>query len=122
MGKFDFRPARVHQTATQLLRTERIKARPSWYDVAADIPPSQILVRTQPVQHSETRKGAKKPSKLFKPQKVSYPEDALRRTFFKDHPWELARPRVVLEDSGDDYRRQHWGSIRAPGGHLSGEK
>ena len=122
MGKYDFRPARVQQTASQLLASNKGTNRPPWYDVVASNPPPQILVRTQPVEHTGNGPRPKKPSKLFKPQNIRYPEDSLRKTFFSDHPWELARPRVVLEDSGADYRRQQWDTIRQAGGHLSGEK
>ena len=124
MGKYDFRPVRVHQTATQLLNTERITKTPPWYTVVGSITPAQTLVRTQPLPHQH-RKGkprTKKASKLFQPQNIHYEEDALRKDFFKDHPWELARPRLVIEDDGKDSQRTDWSRIEQAGKALSGER
>ena len=40
--------------------------------------------------------------------RLSYQEDRLRWEYFNDHPWELARPRVVLEDDGRDSQKWDW--------------
>lgn len=124
MGRHDFRPLRVHQTATQLLNTERISRTPPWYNVVGSITPAQTLVRTQPLphQHRKRRPRTKKSSKLFQPQTIYYEEDALRKEFFKDHPWELARPRLVIEDDGKDYQKTDWSCIEQPQKALSGER
>lgn len=125
MGRYDFSPLRVHQTATRLLNSERISRVPSWYNVVASIPPSEMLVRTQPLQHRvppSRRLKAKKPSKLFRPQKITYEEDAMRKEFFRDHPWELARPRIVLENDGKDAERDDWSKLSQPGRPLGGER
>ncbi|KAL9122502.1 MAG: hypothetical protein Q9187_000939 [Circinaria calcarea] len=123
MGRYDFRPHRVHQAVTQLLATEKLASAPSWYNVIAAVPPTQTLVRTQPLKHHSNTRGSRtrKPSKLFQPEKISYKEDRLRREFFGDHPWELARPRVVLENDGTDARRRDWSHIRQEGRPLNGE-
>jgi len=123
MGRYDFRPLRVHQTATQLLTSRRLKSRPPWFDVISSVPVTQALIRTQPHQHRERAQTtkARKPSKLFQPQKITYEEDSLRKEFFSDHPWELARPRVVLENDGKDGERTDWSQIRQSGRPLDGE-
>ena len=59
---------------------------------------------------------------MFQPMKIEYPEDKLREEFFGDHPWELARPRIVLEDDGKDYQNQDWSRIEQPGKQLDGER
>ncbi len=124
MGRYDLRPLRVHQTASQLLATERISVVPPWYSVIGNVPPAQALVRTQPIQHREQRKPSKtrKPSKMFQPQNIVYEEDALRKEFFTDHPWELARPRIILENDGKDWQKDDWSKIQQPGRQLSGER
>ena len=125
MGRHDLRPLRVHQTANQLLASERISSLPNWHSVIGSIPPAQTLVRTQPLQHnmkSRRRTNVRKASKLFQPTKIHFEEDALRRNFFGDHPWELARPRVVLENDGKDYEKNDWSKISQPGRGLSGER
>ena len=59
---------------------------------------------------------------MFMPMKINYKEDQLRSEFFGDHPWELARPRVVLEDGGRDWETDDWSRIRQKGRGLSGER
>ena len=124
MGRYDFRPLRVHQAARQLLAAERIARTPAWYNVVCSIPPAQTLVRTQPVQQQErkTRSKTKKPSKLYRPQQITYEEDALRKEFYKDHPWELARPRVVLENDGRDAQSDDWSHMSQSNKPLCGER
>lgn len=86
------------------------------------VPPAESLVRTVTPRHRMPNPKAKKPKKLYRPQAISYPEDALRTSFYKDHPWELARPRVVLELDGKDYQHCDWSKgLRQPGVPLTGE-
>ncbi|MCJ1475244.1 mitochondrial ribosomal small subunit component [Lambiella insularis] len=120
MGRYNFRPQRVYQATTQLLSTGRLPTPPPWYEVVGSVPPSEILVRNQPVQH-RLKSKSKKPSRQFQPQNITYPEDRLRREFFGDHPWELARPRIVLENDGMDSRTEDWSRLRQPGRPLDGE-
>ena len=124
MGRYDFRPLRVHQTATQLLQAERLTSPPPWYDIIGTVPPSQPLIRTQPLPHQQfgNQPKTKKASKLFKPQKITYEEDKLRKEFFGDHPWELARPRMIIEDDGKDSYKTDWERVRQPEKGSSGER
>ncbi|KAF7905041.1 uncharacterized protein EAF01_005562 [Botrytis porri] len=123
MRGLNLKPSRVYQTASALLASESISQAPPWYKTIGSVPPSEILTRTQPVQHrgSNGRPRTKKASKLFKPQTIVYEEDRIRQEFFRDHPWELARPRVVLEDDGRDGQRCDWSRIAQPGRPLTGE-
>ncbi|KAF8948770.1 mitochondrial ribosomal small subunit component [Haplosporangium gracile] len=56
--------------------------------------------------------------KTERPQKIVYPEDKLRRRFYEDHPWELRRPRCLLETSGDGTRR-NWTSLLQSGRSIA---
>lgn len=90
------------------------------------VPPSETLIRTPPVRHSaapaSTTGKPKKLRNLYRPQRIVHPEDRLRTTFFKDHPWELARPRILVESDGKDYQRVDWSKgLRQPGVQLTGE-
>ncbi|KAF1983010.1 hypothetical protein K402DRAFT_396952 [Aulographum hederae CBS 113979] len=58
---------------------------------------------------------------MFKPIAIHFPEDALRNEFYNDHPWELARPRIVLENDGRDAEKWDWSRIDQPGKALDGE-
>lgn len=59
---------------------------------------------------------------MFMPAELKYPEDQLRTEFFGDHPWELARPKIVLEQSGNDSKDWDWSQIEQPGKKLDGER
>lgn len=59
---------------------------------------------------------------MFKPVKIRYPEDGLRTEFFGDHPWELARPRIVLEGDGNNAKNWDWSKIEQRGKKLDGER
>ena len=124
MGRYDFRPLHVHRTMTQMIDLELHAGSPAWLEVVGRTPPAQILVRTQPLQFQERsrRSKPKKSSKLFRPNVMTYEEDQLRRTFFADHPWELARPRMVLETDGKDEEREDWSQMSQPRRPLSGER
>jgi small subunit ribosomal protein S23 len=120
MGRYDFRPMRVRQTAKALYDSKRITRLPQWYNIVGDIPPSETLAR--PVMRTPAPKRAKKPSRMFQPLPIRYPEDKLRSDFFGDHPWELARPRVIVENSGNDAKGYDWSKIVQPGKQLDGER
>ncbi|KAJ6002681.1 37S ribosomal protein S25 [Penicillium sp. IBT 35674x] len=142
MGKINLTALRVRQTAINQFASGKISKLPQWVDVIRDIPPSEVLVRTVPHQHQlvrqrvktddknknqivfeveQKRRKSKKPSRLFQPVELRYEEDELRKQFFKDHPWELARPRVLVESTGKDHERYDWSQLRQPGRRLDGE-
>lgn len=120
MGRYHLAPLRVRSTAKALFDAKRTTELPQWYDVVGNIPTSETLAR--PVLRAPRVKGAKKASKLFKPLPIVYPEDQLRSDFFGDHPWELARPRLVIEDSGNDAKGYDWSKIQQKGKQLDGER
>jgi small subunit ribosomal protein S23 len=105
MGRYTFAPQNVHKTASLLIAAKQTKAPPPWFDIIGSQPPAKRLVR-MPKQRPQ--KAGKKSSKLFTPINISYEEDRLRWEYFNDHPWELARPRVVLEDDGKDQHKWDW--------------
>lgn len=146
MGKYNLTALRVRQTALRQKASTKIDKLPEWVDIVGDIPPAQVVVRHQPIQHEYLRQRIrtvpgtsksevffesvqqkktsrnKKASKLFQPLKIKYEEDQLRKEFFRDHPWELARPRIVLEKSGKDFENYDWSRLQQPGRRLDGER
>lgn len=118
------RAVRVHQVASRQLEAGRLKDEPAWYRVVAAIPPTTSLVRTLPVQQKDHKpwKKTHRPRGLFMPQKIVYPEDRLRAQFYKDHPWELARPRILVENDGADSKAWDWSTMRQRGKGLDGER
>ncbi|KAJ8242767.1 hypothetical protein LV156_000377 [Aspergillus fumigatus] len=143
MGKYNFTALRVRQTALRQHAAGKIRAPPKWLDVVARIPPAQVLVRNQAPQHQlvrqrvktlpgtskpqvvfevqEKRIKPKKASRMFLPTEIKYEEDQLRQEFFRDHPWELARPRVLVESTGKDSEHYDWSRLQQPGKRLDGE-
>ncbi|KAB5582401.1 mitochondrial ribosomal protein S25-domain-containing protein [Coniochaeta sp. 2T2.1] len=92
---------------------------PAWFKALQSIPPSEVLTRPVALRHS----GAPlKTSNMFKPTRIEYPEDQLRKEFYRDHPWELARPRIIMELDGHDAKYLDWSKgLRQRGMALSGE-
>lgn len=144
MGKINLTPLRVRSRALADLQSGRYPTPPVWLDVVGEIPPAQILTRQQPNKHpvtqirtrslpngrieqyaiaAPTRKPkSAKPSRLFAPVEIKYEEDQLRKQFFQDHPWELARPRVVLETTGNQHATSDYSKgLQQPMVPLSGE-
>ena len=145
MGKYNFTALRVRQSALRQKAAGKISKIPEWVDVLGEIPPSQVVVRKQPEQHqlirqrlkqdSESSKPRlvyevqqkrikpKKASRMFQPMQIRFEEDQLRKEFFRDHPWELARPRILVEQSGKDFEHHDWSRIQQPGKkNLDGER
>lgn len=86
------------------------------------IPPTEILTRPRPTTHQDPDPRKRRPRRTYIPERITFPEDALRRTFFKDHPWELARPRVIVETDGKDAYGVDWSKgLRQPGRQVTGE-
>lgn len=112
----------LHKTVHQLLAGGHTRDVPIWYDVLHQIPPTEILVRTRPVQLEEPDTKRRLPRNTYRPQKLIYEEDKLRTRFYQDHPWELARPRLILERHGTEPRHWDWSKgLRQPGLPLCGE-
>ncbi|ODA78105.1 hypothetical protein RJ55_06708 [Drechmeria coniospora] len=126
MGGRQIRPAGVLKAVSQELTHQMLPghaaAMPPWFEVMSSVPPAESLVRTVTPRLRKANAKTTKPKKLYRPQSISYLEDALRTNFYKDHPWELARPRIVLELDGKDHQHCDWSrGLRQPGVPLSGE-
>ncbi|KAL4727206.1 mitochondrial ribosomal small subunit component [Fusarium chlamydosporum] len=126
MGGRQIRPARVFQTVAEELNHNVLGGKsiptPPWYNIMQSVPPSETLVRNVTPRHNKPSRKATKPKNIFRPQRITYPEDHLRSTFYKDHPWELARPRVILESDGKDYQHCDWSrGLKQPNIPLTGE-
>lgn len=126
MGR-SLRPSRVYQTVKTSLAIPNTLAGqtelpPVWLKVIERYPPSELLTRPKPTPHQVPNSRQRRPKNIFRPQAITFPEDELRRTFFKDHPWELARPRIAVELDGKDGRYVDWSrGLKQPGWQVSGE-
>lgn len=105
MGRHSFAAQNINKSTQSLLNVKRLTYQPPAFTPLATFPPSTRLVRP-PKQR--TAKAGKRTSRLFAPLSIKYEEDRLRWEYFNDHPWELARPRVMLESDGRDHERWDW--------------
>lgn len=118
----DLRALRVAQTTSQLLQAKHLKQQPAWLPTVARIPPSTDISRKPPPSfHANKPSRDGKARKIFELQRIRYTEDRLRQRFYKEHPWELARPVLLVEDSGRSSQKYDWSRIAQKGKQLSGE-
>ncbi|KAI9254533.1 mitochondrial ribosomal protein S25 [Phascolomyces articulosus] len=111
-------PTKLEQHATNLLKGDLLKKAPVWLHAVRAIPPGPSIIRSRNPnanvsaqtdvekelfshhqQHTSTRHKQKHlRTKPPRPAPIVYPEDRLRRQFYKDHPFELARPQTLVEN------------------------
>lgn len=149
---FNLTAIHVRRTVLAQKAAGKTFALPCWVDIMQAVPPTSVLTRNQAVKHEVTRqrvrtnavtgrdevvveqavpklqgkrasqRASKKKSRMFQPMRIEYEEDELRRDFFRDHPWELARPRVLLENNGRDHQGQDWTRMEQHAKKLDGER
>ncbi|CCJ30740.1 unnamed protein product [Pneumocystis jirovecii] len=115
----DLRPLQVHTIVSQLLQVNHIKKEPKWFRPVIETPPNFNLLKRFPPQFIQLTNSLK--PKVLLPQNITYPEDRLRKKFFKDHPWELARPRNLIEYDGKDAENYDWSQLNQKTKSLDGE-
>jgi small subunit ribosomal protein S23 len=121
MGSKGYSPLTVAKTVNRLLETGLLKTEPVWYQPVVHTPPMLNFSR-KPAQTHHPRPRTI-PNDIRKIQKIQGGlEMYLRKKFYKEHPWELARPRVAVEEDGADYVRQDWSKMPQVGKPLDGER
>lgn len=128
---------------TAVLTSRKIPAvhEPVWYRVLTANPPDFDLIsrpKTTPVSSGSHSNMHKKDPKtgayitrnkerftghnhLYRIKSIQYPEDKIRKLFYSQHPWELARPRNLIEKDGNDSAKYNWKTIDQPNKRLDGE-
>ncbi|KAJ1559253.1 hypothetical protein HK405_011387 [Cladochytrium tenue] len=77
------------------------------------IPQDASVAEASPVASSRRRPPAPGPHAYsVRPPPIVYPEDALRERFYSEHPFEMRRPRAVLESDEDIRLRQDALSVK----------
>lgn len=111
----------VAKQVNRLLQAGLLKSEPVWYQPVLHTPPMTDVAR-KPAQSHRAR-NRNRPNDIREIQGISQGlELYLRRKFYKEHPWELARPRIVVEEDGADYVRQDWSKMEQIGKPLDGER
>ncbi|KAK7205793.1 mitochondrial ribosomal protein S25 [Myxozyma melibiosi] len=115
----------VLQRTSQMLRTGTAGLEPAWYKAVLETPPTTELNSKLTVKHLERAQKLKKKNfkvrDLFKPQKIVFPEDSIRTTFYTQHPWELARPKILVENDALEFTKSDWSKIEQHNKQLDGE-
>ena len=136
----------ILERTSSYLQAGLLKNVPAWYDVVASIPPTTKFAREPkleknpstgmdktilgPFSENVNKKGLYKTryntsdrkvstNRLYRAPKLVYVEDKLRQLFYEQHPWELSRPKMVIEnelETGYD-----WSHIQQLGRPLDGE-
>lgn len=135
----------VLERTSAYLRSGLLKNTPAWYDVVASIPPKTKFTREpRLVNPSNSKKLAYlgenadvangkglfktrantsdkriTTNKLYKAPKLEFVEDRLREVFYQQHPWELSRPKMLVENEGNE--EYDWSRIQQLGKPLDGE-
>lgn len=135
----------VLERTSAYLRSGLLKNTPAWYDVVASVPPKTKFTREPKlVNPSNMKKLAElkkfpadsnskgffktranafdkkiNNAKLYKAPKLQFVEDQLREVFYKQHPWELSRPKVLVENGAEE--EFDWSHIQQLEKPLDGE-
>lgn len=111
-------PTGLAKHVGNMLKGNLMKKPPVWLSVVQAIPPGPSIIRSQNPEVNINGQTELEASLLSKPRNthrlrhsqkhlrtppprpraIVYPEDKLRRQFFKDHPFELAKPKVLVEN------------------------
>jgi small subunit ribosomal protein S23 len=137
----------VPASVSRLLQSSLLQSPPAWYTpVLANppsvLPPRQTVPRQRklpggvsdlPPQHLDrSKEGLTRTHKMKhlretkpRPQEIVYPEDRVRRQFFKDFPFEALRPTSLVE--GQDLRDEgatgrEWISLAQRGAYPTVER
>ncbi|KAI5965507.1 RSM25 [Candida theae] len=131
------------------LKSGVLKQKPVWFDIVAKYPPSHKLVKKPYIHEADStdpRNDLLKPKNqhLQKPQlfktrpassevanknnqihripKLTFLEDELRNYFYLQHPWELSRPKNLIENNGDEISKKcDWSQMLQLHKPLDGE-
>lgn len=135
-------PTGLAKHVNNLIKGKLLNKTPVWLPVLQAIPPGPSIIRAQQpninltaqtveekellqqqqqnnntgssIRHKQKHLRTKPP----RPRPIVYPEDKLRRQFYKDHPFELSRPKVLVEND-NGLNRTDYSQLLLPGMKLS---
>ncbi|KAI0706149.1 mitochondrial ribosomal protein S25-domain-containing protein [Cytidiella melzeri] len=126
----------VHKQASRLLLQKFIKREPAWFQAVLDHPPLPLPPREPPIRQDydlppqDQLAARTAPAKRMRPASrrplpIHYLEDDVRTQFFKDHPFEAFRPRMLVEggevEAEHQIRGESWTRLRQRGSNPSPE-
>lgn len=141
--KIQSNAAGVLERTSHYLKSGVIRNKPAWYNVVSAVPPATDLTK-KPI-NLQTNQAADPVKELFTSRhgvyktrvsrterqqnnnsvsripKLEFLEDQLRDVFYHQHPWELARPKILVENSGDEHAKCDWSHMLQLHKPLDGE-
>ncbi|KAG7666101.1 RSM25 [[Candida] subhashii] len=145
--KFQTKPGRVVEFASHFVKKRVYKENPCWIDVVAKHPPEINLTKVPRKFTDKTEyvdpatmlendainpKTGSFKTRVTRPErsnkhkythrvpKLEFLEDQLRDVFYHHHPWELARPKTLIEN-GRMNNNGNWSRLLQLGQPLDGE-
>ncbi|KAI5951240.1 RSM25 [Candida jiufengensis] len=121
--------ANVLARASAYLQSGVIKNKPIWFDIVAKYPPTHNLIKKSYIYQQDSkdpRNELIKPkdhplnknqifktrphkeesknnnNKIHRIPKLTFLQDEIRNYFYLQHPWELSRPKNLIENNGDE--------------------
>ncbi|KAF8305001.1 hypothetical protein DL93DRAFT_2066621 [Clavulina sp. PMI_390] len=92
--------SQVHQATARLLQSKALNTTPVWYEAVSMYPPIPLPPRDSVARPKQRRKPAQ-----VRAEPIEYTADAVRRQFFRDHPFEAMRAQTLVE--GETIREPH---------------
>lgn len=127
---------KIIERTSSFLKSGVIKQKPAWYDVVAAHPPATDLTKNAKIlgysqykdpmelkRPNQTRVKNKKldSSKIHAIPKIKLFEDQLRNYFYAKHPWEFSRPKILVENEGNEIEKCDWSHLLQLNKPLDGE-
>lgn len=121
--------SQVLQRTSEYLSNQVIVEQPAWYRVLARNPPRHAFTKSIRKDHLEQlqkdkprlEKNASSGSILLRPRKLQFVEDELRTLFYKQHPWELADGKIMVENESTIATQYDWSRLAQFTKKLDGE-
>lgn len=141
----------ILQRTSEYIQNGVVREQPAWYRVLAHHPPKHgfnkeirldVLKQIKDSEVSDIKsiddklasgyyltrvkaskgKNSSSISKIMRPQHLTFIEDELRSLFYKQHPWELADPKNLVENEHTiEAGKYNWDNIRQFTKKLDGE-
>ncbi|KAK9238158.1 mitochondrial ribosomal protein S25-domain-containing protein [Lipomyces kononenkoae] len=112
----------IIKRTSRLLQTGVVTGEPAWFKAVLAHPPTTAdAVQRVDIVKLRQKHPRLSVKKLMRPMNIVYHEDRIRSLFYSQHPWELTRPRIVVEQDALDFQRHDWSKLEQENKALDGE-
>lgn len=134
----------VLERTSHYLKSGVLRDKPVWFDVVGANPPSTDMTKKAKLfevngqredpgalilrrknnyikTRSSTHDRKQQNNSVSRVPKLEFIEDKLRDVFYHQHPWEFSRPKTLIENKGDEWKRCDWSHMLQLYKPLDGE-